>query len=102
VPKLDLLKKIFNYKSVFTITALTFVVLSGYNLIGTNVLSTKGFALSEIENKTLKLEKENHQLSVKIEESAKIKNLEEEAKQRGFVTNKNIVFLESVPTFASR
>ena len=78
------------------------MILAVMNLIGTNILSTQGFAVSEAETHTLKLEKENQQLSVKIEEAVRLGGLEDTARQNGFIRSKSIVFVPSPPTFASR
>jgi len=102
VPSLESLKKLINYKNAFIITVFTFVTLAAINLVGTNALSTQGVAVSESETKTLKLEKENHLLTVKIEEATKLKSIEELAEFRGFIRSKNIVFASSPSTFASR
>lgn len=79
-----------------------FISLAAVNLIGTNALSTEGVAVSEAETQTLKLEKENRILSVKIEESTRLQSLEELAEFRGFIRSKNIVFVPAPSTFASR
>jgi hypothetical protein len=102
VPNLDSLKKIINYKTVFSLTTVVFVGLVIVNLIGTNSLATEGIAVNEAETKTLALEKENQMISVKIEEASQLKNIEELAAGRGFVRSKNIVFVPTPPTFAQR
>jgi len=102
VPNLDSLKKLLNYQTVFTVTAFLLLSLTVVNLVSTNMLATQGFAVSESETNTLKLEKENHRLSVKIEEAARLRGLEETATQNGFVRVKSIVFVQAPPTFASR
>jgi hypothetical protein len=102
VPNLESLKKIINYKTALTITAVAFVGLAGVNLFVTNTLSTEGIAVSEAETKTLSLEKENQIISVKIEESSQLKNIEAMAESRGFIRSKNIVFVPTPPTFAQR
>ncbi len=83
-------------------TVFLLVGLAIINLVSTNILATQGFAVSESETRTLKLEKENHQLSVKIEEAARLGSLEAMAVQSGFVRSKSIVFAPTPPTFASR
>lgn len=102
VQNLESLKKLINYRVTFVITVVAFISLAIINLVGTNALSTQGVAVSESETKTLKLEKENHLLSVKIEESTKLQSLEELAEFRGFIRSKNIVFVPTPPTYASR
>jgi len=79
-----------------------FIGLATINLIGTNALATEGIAVSEAETKTLKLEKENQIISVKIEEASQLKNIEVLAENRGFVRSKNVVFIPTPPTFAQR
>lgn len=76
--------------------------LAAINLVGTNMLSTQGYAVSELETKTLSLEKENQKLSVKIEEATTLAALQELALQSGFTRSKNIVFVPATSTFASR
>ena len=78
------------------------MALAVINLVGTNALSTQGIAVSESETKTLKLEKENQLLSVKIEESTRLQSIEQLAEFRGFIRSKSIVFVPTPPTFASR
>jgi len=102
VPNLESLKKIINYQTALTFTAVAFVGLAVFNLVGTNALATEGIAVSEAETKTMKLEKENQIISVKIEEASQLKNIEELAANRGFIRSKNIVFVPTAPTFASR
>jgi Na+-transporting NADH:ubiquinone oxidoreductase subunit NqrC len=102
VQNLESLKKLINYKAAFTITAVVFVGLAALNLICTNVLATEGIAVSEAETKTIKLEKENQIISVKIEEASQLKNIEALAENRGFIRSKNIVFVPTPPTFAQR
>ncbi|HSV95004.1 MAG TPA: hypothetical protein VLH94_03475 [Spirochaetia bacterium] len=97
-----MLKKIINYKTVFTITTVIFVGLATVNLISTNSLSTEGITVSEAETKTLILEKENQMISVKIEEASQLKNIELVAESRGFIRSKNIVFVPTPLTFAQR
>ena len=72
------------------------------NLVGSNALATEGIALSEVEAKILKLEKENQIISFNIEEASQLKNIEAFAKERGFERSKNIVFVPTPPTFAQR
>jgi hypothetical protein len=102
VPNLGLLKKIINPKTVFIITTVVFVGLAIANLITTNALATEGVAVSEAETQTIKLEKENQVISVKIQEASQLKNIEALAESRGFERSKNIVFVPTPPTFASR
>jgi len=102
VPNLESLKKIVNYKTAFTITAVAFIGLAAINLIGTNALATEGVAVSETETKTLKLEKENQIISVRIEEASQLKTIETLAENRGFERSRNIVFVPTPPTFAQR
>jgi hypothetical protein len=102
VPNLEYLKKLINYRNAFIITFVVFIALATINLVGTNTLSTQGIAVSEAEAKTIKLEKENHLLSVKIEESTRLQSLEELAEFKGFIRPKSIVFVPTPPTFASR
>ena len=79
-----------------------FISLAAINLVGTNALATEGIAVSEAETQTLKLEKENQQISVRIEEASQLKTIEALAENRGFQRSKNIVFVPTPPTFAQR
>lgn len=102
MPNCDSRKKIINYKTAFIFTGVILVGLTVINLVGTNVLSTQGFALSEVETKTMLLEKENQILSVKIEEATTLRGLQKLAEDRGFIRSKSIVFVPATSTFASR
>lgn len=103
MPNLGLSKKIISYKTAFTVTVVLFVTLATINLVGTNALATKGFAVNESEIQTIGLEKENRILSVKIEEATQLKELESYAEQNGYTRSTRIVFVPNTPpTFASR
>ena len=102
MPNLGSLKKIINYKTAFIVTAVFFVGSAAINLVGTNALATEGAAVSEVETQTLKLVKENQNISVKIEEATQLKNIEALAENRGFIRSNSIVFVPTPPTFASR
>lgn len=102
MPNLGSLKKLINFRAAYTLTAVAFICLATINLIGTNVLATEGIAVSEAETKTLKLEKENQIISVRIEEASQLKTIEALAENRGFERSKNIVFVPTPPTFAER
>lgn len=102
MPNLDSLKKLINYKTAFFLTAVAFAGSAALNLVGTNALATEGITVSEIETRTMSLEKENQILSVKIEEATQLKNIEAMAEYRGFIRSKNMVFVPTAPTFASR
>jgi hypothetical protein len=102
VPNLESLKKLINYKTAFFITAVFFAGSAAVNLVGTNALATEGAAVSEVEAQTINLAKENQNLSVKIEETTQLKNIEALAESRGYVRSNSIVFVPTPPTFASR
>ncbi|KKT29411.1 MAG: hypothetical protein UW16_C0029G0004 [Microgenomates group bacterium GW2011_GWC1_44_10] len=102
MPNCDSQKKLFSYKTVLIFSGVILFGLAAINLVGTNVLSTQGFAVSESETETLKLEKENQKLSVMIEESTTLSSLERQAEDRGFIRSKSIVFVPATSTFASR
>lgn len=99
---LESLKKIISYKTAVIFTAVVFVGLSALSLVGTSALATEGVVVSDAETKTLALEKENQEISVKIEEASQLKNIESLAESRGFIRSSNIVFVPNSPTFASR
>lgn len=102
MPNLDSLEKSPKYPTVFKVTVLLLLSLTVINLVGTNMLATQGFAVSESETNTLRLEKENRQLSVKIEEAARLRGLEAMATQNGYIRAQSVVFAPTPPTFASR
>lgn len=83
-------------------TIICFIVMASLNLIATNTLATEGVSVSEAETKTLSLEKENQELTIKIEENSQLKNIEQVALERGFIRSKNVVFVPTPPTFAQR
>jgi hypothetical protein len=87
---------------VFFLTTTVFLGLAVVNLISTNALATEGIVVSEAETQTLKLEKENQIISVKIQEASQLNSIEDLAKKRGFARSNNIVFVPTPPTFASR
>lgn len=84
------------------VSLVVFAFLSASNLIRTNILATEGAVVSEIESKTLKLEKENRILSVKISELSRLAQLEADAVNLGFVRTSNMVFVPNSNTFALR
>ena len=85
-----------------TVSFTIFVFLAVANLVGTNILATQGYVVGEYEREIMGLEKENHILSIKIEEEINMKSLEELAVYNGFVSTKNIVFAPTTTTVASR
>mgnify|MGYP001574720034 CR=1 FL=1 len=102
MPNYDSPKKIFSYRTALIFPGIVLFVVAAINLIGTNILSTQGFAVSESETKTLRLEKENQKLSVKIEEATTLASLNKLAEEGGFIRSKSIVFVPTTSTFASR
>jgi len=102
VPNLDSLERILNNKLTYGISFAALGVLIAINLIGTNALATQGFAVNDLEIKTLELESENEQLKVKIEEIANLKETSALAKTRGFLKARDIVFMPTPPTTALR
>lgn len=85
---------------VFSLVVFAFLSVS--NLVRTNILATEGAVVSEIEATTLKLEKENRTLSVKISERSRLAELEAYATNLGFVRTNNMVFVPNTNTFALR
>ena len=102
MPNLDSLEKLVVNKITLVISLVALFAVATANLVGTNVLATKGFDLSTVEQKTLALEKENHDLQVKIEESTQLKTLESTATSNGFVRTSAIVFMPTPPATAMR
>ena len=99
MPNLELLKKI-NLHILCVISGVVLLTLIVINLIGTNVLATKGFALSNTEEQILLLEKQNRELSIRIEDSTKLQSLEAKATGMGYVRINEIVAVPTIPTFA--
>ena len=102
VPNLDLLEKINQIKLLPVATGMVLVSLIAANLIGTNVLATEGFAMNDVEQRIISLEKENHEMRVKIEESVNLKTIEKLAQSQGYFNAKNIVFTSIPSTTALR
>lgn len=88
------------YKSLTTISFLILVVLSVFNLISANILSTKGLAVATQEKEVLTLEKENRQLKTQIEEASRLSDVENLSSTLGFVRNGQIVYLQTSAGFA--
>jgi len=87
---------------MLSLSLFSLVVLVILNLIGTNVLATQGFAVNELEMQTLKLEKENRALKVKIEERVNLREISQLAQNQGFSKASDIVFMPTPPTTAWR
>ena len=102
MPNLDSLEKLINNKITLGVSLVVLFLLAAANLVGTNALATQGFAISEVETKTLAFEKENHELQVKIEESTQLKSLEKTAQNSGFIRSRDIVFMPTPPATAMR
>lgn len=102
MPNLDSLENILVNKITAGISVFVLLVLAGYNLVGTNVLATRGFDLMTVEQKTIALEKENRQLQVKIDESSRLQSLEDVASLLGYSRASNIVMLPTPATTAMR
>ena len=102
MPNLDLLEKILNHNLTYGISLCLLGTLVVMNLLGTNTLATQGFAVNELEIKTMALESENKQLKVKIEEVSNLQKMSALAKNTGFVRARDIVFMPTPPTTALR
>jgi len=102
VPNLDFVEKIINHRLTYGISFVVLGIFIALNLIGTNALATQGFAVNDLEMKTLQLEADNKQLKVKIEEVANLKEMSLLAKERGFFKAHDIVFMPTPPTTALR
>lgn len=98
----DWLEKLLTNKPIFLISVSLLVVLAGLNLIGTNALATQGVAVNDLETKTLSLEKENHELQVKVEETANLQIMSQLAHSQGFGQASDIVFMPTPPATAMR
>lgn len=102
MPNLDSLEKIINSRLTYLVSLSTLGVLIALNLIGTNALATQGFAVNDIEMKTLAVESENKELKIKIEELANLKQMSSIAQERGFYRARDIVFMPTPPATALR
>ncbi len=102
MPNLESLEKIIVNKITLGVSLVVLFLLAAANLIGTNALATRGFDVSAVETKTLALEKENHDLQVKIEESTQLKSFEQSAVSSGFIRTHDIVFMPTPPATAMR
>lgn len=98
----DSQKKLINPQIITIISVVFFFVVALVNLVSTNILSTQGISVSQSEAEILNLEKQNHFLSVKIEESTKLSDIEQLAKKQGFVRVNNLVFAPTPATVALR
>lgn len=98
----DSQKKLVNSQVFTIISVVFFFVVALINLVSTNILSTQGISVSQSEAEILSLEKQNHFLSVKIEESTKLSGIEQLAKKQGFVRVNNLVFAPTPATVALR
>lgn len=83
-----------NYKNTSTISLTILLIVAVYNLVSSNVLSTKGLVVSTIEQEILKIEKENHELQSKIDESSTLASIEEYANQLGFTQVGQVAYLQ--------
>lgn len=99
---LDSLEKIISNRLTIGITIFSLFAIAITNLIGTNMLATRGFDLAEIETKTLNLEKENRQIQVSIDEKSQFSKLEEVATSKGYHQLNDIVFMPTPATTAMR
>lgn len=99
---LDSLENIINNKLTVGITILALVGVALTNLVGTNMLATRGFDLTNIETKTLSLEKENRQIQVSIDENSQFSKLENSAISSGYHQLNDIVFMPTPATTAMR
>lgn len=88
------------YKTITNISFLLLVVLSVFNLVSANILSTKGMAVAIQEKEVLRLEKENRQLKMQIEEASRLSDVESLSSTLGFVGNGQVVYLQSSAGFA--
>ena len=102
MPNLDLLEKLLDNKLTYGISLSVLGILVALNLIGTNTLATQGFAVNDLELKTISLEEDNRIIRVKIEEQANLRVMSSLAEDRGFIDARNIVFMPTPPTTALR
>ena len=102
MPNYASLKNIFNIKTLtsLSLVCLAFAIVT--NLVSTNILSTQGISVNLAESETLKLEKENQILAVKIEEESKLQQIEKLAQLQGYKRVDNIVFAPTSSTVALR
>lgn len=88
------------YKYLTNISFLLLVILSVFNLVSANILSTKGLAVATQEKEVLRLEKENRRLKTQIEESSRLSDVESMSENLGFVRNGQVVYLQTSAGFA--
>lgn len=88
------------YKTIANISFLLLVVLSIFNLVSANILSTKGLAVATQEKEVLKLEKENRRLKTQIEEASRLSDVENLSQSLGFVRTGQVVYLQTSAGFA--
>lgn len=95
-------KNIVSQKSLIILSITAFLLVAFANLVSANILSTQGINVSSFESETLKLEKQNHLLQVKVEEQSQLRGLEQIAKSQGYLRVSNIVFAPTPATVALR
>ncbi len=102
MPNYALSKKIYSLKHLTSVSVVLLILAVLINLVSTNILSTQGISVNVSQTETIRIEKENQILSVKIEEESRLKEVEKLAQEKGFVRSGNIVFAPTNSTVALR
>lgn len=102
MPNYASLKNIFNIKTFTSLSLVCLAIAITTNLVSTNILSTQGINVNQSESETLKIEKENQILAVKIEEESRLQEIEKVAQMQGYKRVSNIVFAPTSSTVALR
>jgi len=95
--KQQLLK--FMVSATFRMGLMAFIVIFGVLYIWqTNVVSTKGYEISDLEAQIKKLEQENRRLEVHVAEHTSMQRLEERIAQTDLVQADSIQYITAVGT----
>lgn len=92
----------FNSGLISLVSIIILLAFSALNLIGSNFLATEGAAVSATESQIIALDKENHDLQVKIEDKLRLTALAESASTLGFEDTKSIVYVSRPGAVALR
>ena len=93
-----MINKIQNLHPSLKLTGGLVVVLAILNLVGTNLLATKGHELEQLTQQSISLQKENAILSNQVASLSSLSYIEEKATQLGFEKiNKPIALTTPAP-----
>ena len=91
--KLAIKKRLFNLKNVNKAMLLVIIVLGVYYIAGTNDLTIKGFALSDLKAQKNKLIEANNKLELNALTSSSYTNIKEKVSNLKMVAAGNISYL---------